>query len=61
MSNAEAMRRLRRLTHRRPHLPQKEAAEQVSEETGVDFLYLYWLPRNFHRKDPDAHARSSAG
>ena len=61
MTNRKALRLLKKLTDGPLRLPQKEAAERVSKATGVAFLYLYWLPRNYHTRDPKAHARSSVG
>ena len=43
MTNAEAIARLNKLTE--SYNTMRAAARIVSEETGADFVYLYWLTR----------------
>jgi hypothetical protein len=51
LTNAEALEKLSKLAGSPRYLGQSKAARMVSEETGAEYLYLYWLPRM--RVDPE--------
>lgn len=57
ISNEEAYRRLKELTAKSYCM--REAAKELSKETGADYHYLYWFSRN-KTFDPKGLVRMSA-